>query len=64
MRMILECPFPTTFLEKENLLVEKQNGFRKERACIDHIYSVYNSMTEIAGEYTYICFLHSYSESF
>ena len=30
----------TTFLEKENLVVEKQNGFGKGRACIDHIYTV------------------------
>lgn len=27
-------------MEKEQLLVEEQNGFRKARACIDHIYTV------------------------
>ena len=26
-----------TFLEKNNILVEEQNGFRASRSCIDHI---------------------------
>ena len=28
------------FLEQNNLLEEEQNGFRKGRACLDHIYTV------------------------
>lgn len=28
------------FLEYNNLLAEEQNGFRKGRACIDHVYTV------------------------
>ena len=30
----------TNYLEQNNLLVEEQNGFRKARACIDHIFSI------------------------
>ena len=26
------------YLDSENIIVEEQNGFRKKRACIDHIY--------------------------
>lgn len=29
-----------TFLEKQHVLVEEQNGFRKARACIDHMCTV------------------------
>ena len=27
-----------------DLLVEEQNGFRRERGCIDHLFSLYNIM--------------------
>lgn len=29
-----------SYLEKRHLLVDEQNGFRKERACIDHIHTL------------------------
>ena len=28
------------YLENNNLLVEEQNGFRRNRACIDHVFSL------------------------
>ena len=28
------------YLEENNCLVEEQNGFRKARACVDHVYSI------------------------
>ena len=32
------------YLENDNLLVEEQNGFRRNRACIDHVlFSCFNS---------------------
>ena len=30
----------TEFIEYEQLIVEEQNGFRKGRACIDHVFSL------------------------
>ena len=28
------------YLENNNLLVEEQNGFRRNRVCIDHVFSL------------------------
>ena len=30
------------YLEKNNLLEDEQNGFRAERSCLDHIFSLHN----------------------
>ena len=30
------------YLETNNLLVEEQNGFRQDRSCQDHLFTVYN----------------------
>lgn len=30
----------TSFLESENIYAEEQNGFRKKRSCLDHIFSL------------------------
>ena len=35
------------FLDSENLLVDEQNGFRKSRACIDHIFILTTIMYQI-----------------
>ena len=32
------------YLEKYNLLVEEQNGFRKGRSCLDHIFVLHSVM--------------------
>ena len=32
----------TNFLEKECIIKEEQNGFRKKRSCLDHLYSLYS----------------------
>ena len=47
------------FLEKEHLLVEEQNGFRKARACIDHIYTVCTIVRNRLkiNKSTYACFI-------
>ncbi|KAL7374830.1 hypothetical protein ABVT39_007749 [Epinephelus coioides] len=48
----------TDYLEFNNGLVDEQNGFRKERACIDHIFisSVIRARLE-EGKNTFVCFV-------
>lgn len=36
---ILNCRL-SQYLEAENILEEEQNGFRKHRSCLDHIYTL------------------------
>ena len=47
------------YLEKEQLLVEEQNGFRRARACIDHIYTVCTIVRNRlkVNKSTYACFI-------
>ena len=33
----------STYLEKNNKLVNEQNGFRQNRSCLDHIYTMYET---------------------
>lgn len=49
----------TTFLEKINMLVEEQNGFRKGRACIDHIYTVCTVISNRLrkGLHMFVCYI-------
>ena len=46
-------------LEKRHLLVDEQNGFRKDRACIDHLYSLCTIIRTRLGENktTFACFI-------
>lgn len=47
------------FIEVNNILVDEQNGFRKNRACIDHIY-VLSSVVRARlheGKSTFACFV-------
>lgn len=34
-----------TYLENQELLVDEQNGFRKDRSCLDHVFTL-NSVTQ------------------
>ena len=47
------------YLEKEGLLVEEQNGFRKSRSCLDHIFVSSTIITNRISEntLTYSCFI-------
>lgn len=49
----------THYLESNKVLVDEQNGFRRNRACIDHIFvisSVVRARLE-DGEDTFVCFV-------
>ena len=47
------------YLEENNLLSEEQNGFRKLRSCLDHIYSLCTILRnrKLANNDTYLCFI-------
>ena len=47
------------YLEKEELLVEEQNGFRKSRSCLDHMFVLSTIITNRISENktTYSCFI-------
>ena len=47
------------YLETNNLLVEEQNGFRQDRSCQDHLFTVYNLVEsrQLSGLQTFACFI-------
>lgn len=49
----------TKYLESIEYLVDEQNGFRKKRACIDHIHSLSTIVrTRLAeNKCTFVCFV-------
>ena len=49
----------TEYLETEEYLVDEQNGFRRSRACIDHIHTILTIVrTRIAeNKSTFVCFV-------
>ncbi|XP_033736423.1 uncharacterized protein LOC117324610 [Pecten maximus] len=49
----------SSWLEKHNILHDAQNGFRKDRSCQDHVYSLYSVVKNRinAKKSTYSCFI-------
>lgn len=49
----------TEYLDSNELLCEEQNGFRKLRSCIDHIYTLYSILRRRKDEKlsTFLCFI-------
>jgi hypothetical protein len=49
----------SAWTEANNVLVEEQNGFRKDRNCLEHMYSLYNitNNRRLKKESTYACFI-------
>ncbi len=49
----------STFLEENQILVEEQNGFRKIRSCLDHIFTLITSNDNRykRRQSTYVCFV-------
>ena len=49
----------TDFCETHNLLVDEQNGFRKDRNCIDHIFALSRVVEQRLnnGNDTFVCFV-------
>lgn len=47
------------YLERHNMLVDEQNGFRPKRACIDHIHSLVSIIRnrKITNKDTFVCFV-------
>ena len=47
------------WLEKHDKLADNQNGFRKDRSCLDHMYSLYTVINnrKMAEQSTYVCFV-------
>ena len=47
------------YLESTNLLADKQNGFRKGRACIDHIFTLTSVIRnrKLLNKSTFCCFI-------
>ena len=53
------------YLEDNHLLAEEQNGFRKERGCIDHLFTLCNIVESrrCLGKDTFACFV-DFSKAF
>ena len=53
------------YLEKNNILVEEQNGFRAGRSCIDHLFVLCTVLRnrKLSGEETFLCFI-DYKKAF
>ncbi|XP_033730266.1 uncharacterized protein LOC117319595, partial [Pecten maximus] len=49
----------SSWLEENNILHDAQNGFRKDRSCQDHVYSLYSVVKNCinAKQSTYSCFI-------
>ena len=49
----------TVYLESNGLMADEQNGFRKGRACIDHIYTLTTIIKnrKLANKSTFCCFV-------
>ena len=49
----------TDFCDTHNLLVDEQNGFRKDRNCIDHIFALCGVVEQRLnnGDDTFVCFV-------
>ena len=49
----------TYYLEQNELLADEQNGFRKARACIDHMFVLSSIVRnrKVKGEDTFVCFI-------
>ncbi|VDI71128.1 Hypothetical predicted protein [Mytilus galloprovincialis] len=49
----------SSWLEEKNILADEQNGFRKDRGCIEHLYSVTSIITnrKIERLSTFTCFI-------
>ena len=54
-----------TFIEKNDLLADEQNGFRANKSCIDHIFSLVTILRnrKAQGKATFICFI-DYKKAF
>ena len=37
------------FLDRENILADEQNGFRADRSCLDHVFTLYTIVTNRIG---------------
>ena len=48
-----------TFLDKNQILVDEQNGFRASRSCIDHIFSLVTILRnrKSMGKQSFLCFI-------
>lgn len=55
---VLNCRL-VKWLELNNILVDEQNGFRKERSCLDHIYTLYSVVNnrKLMHQSTFVCFI-------
>ena len=55
----LICERLTEFLDSNELLCEEQNGFRKLRSCVDHIYNLYTVLREQKNNNlpTFLCYV-------
>lgn len=49
----------SSWLEDNNILADEQNGFRKERGCIEHLYALTSIITnrKIERKSTFACFI-------
>ena len=54
-----------TFLEKNNILVDEQNGFRASRSCIDHLFVLCTILRnrKLQSKDTFLCFI-DYKKAF
>ena len=47
------------WVETNNILCDEQNGFRKERSCLDHIYLLHSILSnrKLSKKDTFVCFV-------
>ena len=45
------------YLEQHELLADEQNGFRRNRACIDHLFVLTSIIRNRKGEPTFACYV-------
>ena len=47
------------WIETNNILCDEQNGFRKERSCLDHIYLLHSILSnrKLSKKDTFVCFV-------
>ena len=49
------------WVDENNIVVDEENGFRRNRSCLEHIYALYTIINKRKQQKqsTYVCFVHA-----
>ena len=49
----------SNWIDENNIVVDEQNGFRRNRSCLEHIYALYSVINKrkLQKQSTYVCFV-------